>query len=326
MRLSDYDISSLKPEIPAETRRNWQSIVDLIANLADVPASLVMITNAPEHSVYLRNSSDTHPYKEGLTFTLNEKLYCDSVIRNGELVVEDACADPRWADNDDLEHGMSFYIGYPLRWPDQSIFGTICVLDRRKNPRALKFRRGLEEFARVIEADLSLLVEIERRKQLERALKDTLENTERRVLNRTRDLEESNAALKVLLRRVERSRDEYDAHFVAQIKGMVLPALTKLRTRVEDDPTATSYVQMVETNLSQITTDMSGHLLTVFEQLTPSEQDVAQLIIQGHSTKDIARVLSRGYSTIEFHRNNIRDKLGLRKSGKNLRTELMALR
>lgn len=326
MQLSEHDKCSYKPEIPIKTRRNWQNIVDLIADLANVPASLVMITNSPEHSVYLRNQSDAHPYREGLTFTLNEKLYCDAVIRRGELVVEDACADPRWSDNDDLEHGMSFYIGFPLRWPDNSIFGTICVLDRRKNPRALRFRRGLEEFARVIEADLALLVEIERRKHLEKALKDTLENTERRVLNRTRDLEETNAALTVLLRRVERSRDEYDAHFVAQIKGMVLPALTKLSARVESDPTAKSYVQMVETNLGQITAERSGRLLTVFEQLTPSEQDVAQLIIQGHSTKDIARVLSRGYSTIEFHRNNIRDKLGLRNSGKNLRTELMALR
>ena len=184
----------------------------------------------------------------------------------------------------------------------------------------------MAEFARIIEADLSLLVEIERRKHFEKALKDTLENTERRVLNRTRDLEESNAALTVLLRRVERSRDEYDAQFASQIKGMVLPALTKLRAIVADNPTAKSYVQIVETNLGQITTDMSGGTLKVFERLTPSEQEVAQLIIQGHSTKDIARVLSRGYSTIEFHRNNIRDKMGLRNSGKNLRTELMALR
>ena len=134
MQFSDEDTNNFRPEVPLETRRNWQNIVDLIADLANVPASLVMVTKVPEHSVFLRNQSDEHPYKEGLTFTLNEKLYCDSVIQHGELIVEDACSDPRWADNDDLEHGMSFYMGFPLRWPDQSIFGTICVLDRRKEP------------------------------------------------------------------------------------------------------------------------------------------------------------------------------------------------
>ena len=315
-----------KPSIPQQTRLNWQRIVDLIAELAEVPASLVMKTNAPEHSVFLRNQSDAHSYEEGLIFTLSDKLYCDTVIRNGELVVEDAYSDPRWSDNDDLEHGMSFYVGLPLRWPDHSIFGTICMLDRRTNRRALRFRRGLEEFARVIEADLALLTEIERRTALEKALKETLENTEKRVLQRTRDLEESNAALKVLLRSVERSRDEYDERFLTQIRGMVLPALSKLQARVEADPSAMCYLQMVEENLTDITANMSGRLMTVFDKLTPSEQDVAQLILQGQSTKDIARLMSRGYSTIEFHRNNIRDKLGLRKSGKNLRTELMALR
>ena len=55
------------------------------------------------------------------------------------------------------KNGMSFYIGYPLKWPDGEVFGTICVLDRRRNKRALLFREGLQEFARVIEADLVLL-------------------------------------------------------------------------------------------------------------------------------------------------------------------------
>ena len=324
MKASQHSFEGKKPRIPVETRQNWQRIVDLIAELAEVPASLVMKTDAPRHSVYLSNQSDAHPYKDGLTFTLSDKLYCDSVIKDGELVVEDARSDPRWADNDDLEHGMSFYVGYPLRWPDHSIFGTICVLDRHLNHRALRFQRALEEFARVIEADLFLLTEIEHRKSLEQELKETLENTEKRVLERTQDLEESNAALKVLLRSVENAREEYDQRFVAQIKGMVMPALTKLHARVDNDLTAKSYVQMVEENLAAISADMSGQLLSVFDQLTPAEQDVAQLIIQGHSTKDIARILSRGYSTIEFHRNNIRDKMGLRKSGKNLRTELIA--
>lgn len=326
MKASEHRFEGKKPSIPVEIRQNWQRIVDLIAELAEVPASLVIKTRAPKHSVYLSNKSDAHPYKEDLTFTLSDKLYCDSVIKHGELVVEDARMDPRWADNDDLEHGMSFYVGYPLRWPDHSTFGTICVLDQRLNRRALRFQRTLEEFARVIEADLSLLVEIEHRKSLEQSLKETLEDTEKRVLDRTQDLEESNAALKILLRNVEKAREEYDQRFVAQIKGMVMPALTKLHARVDNDPTAKSYIQIVEENLAAISVDMSGQLLSVFEQLTPSEQDVAQLIIQGHSTKNIARILSRGYSTIEFHRNNIRDKMGLRKSGKNLRTELMIRR
>lgn len=312
-------------EIPQQTLQNWQRIVDLIARLADVPASLVMRTQAQRHSVFVSNRTHDHPYEVGLAFTLNEKLYCHGVLEGGELTVEDAACDPHWADNDDMEHGMSFYIGFPLRWPDGEVFGTICMLDTRRNERALLFREGLQEFARVIEADLKLLVEVHARIELEEELQAMLGRLEGLVAERTSELEEANTALRVLLANVERARDEYDAKILQQIRGLVVPILAKLRTRLERDATASTYLEMLEDNLKSITASMSGQLTTVFEALTPSEQEIAQMVMRGQTTKDIARTLSREPSTIEFHRNNIRKKLGLRKSGQNLRSLLLSM-
>ena len=315
----------MKPAISQETIGKWQRIVDLIARVADVPASLVMRTHAPHHSVFVTSETEGNPYATGRRFRLNEKLYCYGVLqRDGELTVEDATCDPVWSDNDDMEHGMRFYIGYPLKWPDGSVFGTICVLDTRRNRRALLFREGLQEFARVIEADLELLVEIERRIALEAELQATLDQLEQRVATRTADLEEANTALRVLLNSVETSREEYDAKILRQIKGLVVPHLAKLRGRLDGDPAGRAYLELAEENLKSITSEMSGQLTTVFETLTPSEQEVAQLIMRGQTTKDIARTLSREPSTIEFHRNNIRAKLGLRRSGRNLRSLLLS--
>ncbi|MEM8956279.1 MAG: LuxR C-terminal-related transcriptional regulator [Pseudomonadota bacterium] len=312
-------------EIPQETLQNWQRIVDLIARLAEVPASLVMRTQAQRHSVFVSSRTQDHPYEVGLAFTLNEKLYCHGVLKEGDLTVEDATCDPRWADNDDMEHGMSFYIGFPLRWPDGAVFGTICMLDRRRNESALLFRDGLQEFARVIEADLKLLVEVRTRIELEEELQAMLGRLESLVAERTSELEEANTALRVLLANVEKARDEYDAKILQQIRGLVIPILAKLRTRLERDAAASTYLEMLEDNLKSITVSMSGQLTTVFEALTPSEQEVAQMIMRGQTTKDIARTLSREPSTIEFHRNNIRKKLGLRKSGQNLRSLLLSM-
>jgi c-di-GMP phosphodiesterase len=161
---------SAKPEISELTVAKWQRMVDLIADLAKVPASLIMNTTGAHHAVYVANRSDAHPYTVGQAFDLNEKLYCFGVLQNdGELCVEDALCDPRWHDNQDLDHGMTFYIGLPVKWPDGTVFGTICVLDRRRNKRALVFRTGLEEFSRIVEDDLALLVEIDQRKQAQAA-------------------------------------------------------------------------------------------------------------------------------------------------------------
>ncbi|WP_254429863.1 LuxR C-terminal-related transcriptional regulator [Ruegeria atlantica] len=316
----------MKPSISKETTKKWQRIVDLIARVADVPASLVMRTQEPYHSVFVTSKSERNPYTTGRRFTLNEKLYCYGVLQNdGELTVEDATCDPKWIDNDDMEHGMRFYIGYPLKWPDGSVFGTICVLDSRRNRRALLFREGLQEFARVIEADLELLIEIDRRIALEIELQATLDQLEQRVANRTEDLEEANTALRVLLGSVETSREEYDTRILRQIKGLVIPHLVKLRSRLEGDPAGRAYLELAEESLKSITSEMSGQLTTVFEMLTPTEQEIAQMIMRGQTTKDIAHTLSREPSTIEFHRNNIRSKLGLRRSGQNLRSLLLSM-
>lgn len=314
-----------QPEIPNETAENWQRIVNLIARLADVPASLVMRADDPHNIVFISNEEQTHPYKVGLRFTLNEKLYCYGVFKRGELVVEDAACDPDWADNDDMEYGMSFYVGYPLYWPDRRVFGTICVLDKKRNQKALMFRECLKEFARVIEADLKLLVEADVRAQLEHQLQDSLDQLENRVEERTTELEEANIALRVLLKSVEQSRDEYDQKILRQIKGLVAPFIAKLRARLKGNDAAIAYLDILEENLKSITSSMPDEMIGVFEILTPSEQDIALMIMRGQTTKEIARILSREPSTIEFHRNNIRKKLGLRKSGQSLRSKLLSI-
>lgn len=313
------------PDIPPETLTNWQRIVDLIARLADVPASLVMRRQAPFHSVHVSSAGACNPYVPGQRFVLSERLYCHGVMqRDGELVVEDALGEPDWADNDDLEHGMSFYIGYPLKWPDGQVFGTICVLDRRRNRRALMFREGLREFARVIEADLALLSEMERRRRLEQALQAALDQMEQRVARRTQELEEANTALRVLLVNLQDARADYDKMLARQITGLILPHLGKLRARLASDAATVLYLGLIEDNLAAIAPARGGGIARLLEGLTLTEREVAQMILQGLTTKQIARALSREASTIDFHRNNIRRKLGLTGSGQGLRALLMA--
>ena len=314
------------PNIPGEMIANWQRIIDLIAKLSDVPAGLVMRTHAPRHSVLVTSQTEGNPYEVGREFRLHEKLYCQGVFDNdGELIVQDATCEPRWCDNEDLEEGMSFYIGYPLKWPDGTVFGTICVLDRRRNKRALLFRDGLKEFARVIEADLVLLTEIDMRSRLELQLQETLDQLEKRVSERTHELEEANTALRVLLANVEQSRQEYDQQFLRQIKGLVMPHVSRLRLRLNGDPVALTYLELMENSLKAISASYSSKLATAFESLTPAELEIAQMVMRGQTTKEIAQTLARETSTVDFHRNNIRRKLGIHGKGQNLRSLLLSI-
>ncbi|NOE17365.1 GAF domain-containing protein [Ruegeria atlantica] len=314
------------PEIPQETLANWQQLVDLVAELADVPASLIMKTDAPDHAVLITSDHPENPYPVGLSFQLNPKLYCQGVLqRDGELVVEDAACDPDWADNDDLEHGMTFYIGLPLKWPDGSVFGTICVLDRKQNRRALLFREGLAQFARMVESDLALLQEVYLRRALEEKLNETLAQLETRVADRTRELQETNTALRVLLSSLDDERKGRDHEIVEQVRGRVLPYLEKVRTQLSGDEAQFVYLELAEKNLNEITASLSDKLTDAFAAMTPTEIEIAQMVMFGKTTKDIAKALSRETSTIDFHRNNIRRKLGLEGRSQNLRSHLLSI-
>ncbi len=319
-------MSQSKPKITPETLDKWQRVVNLISELANVPATLIMNTVGETHSVFVTSDTDTNPYQLKCKFNLNEKLYCYGVLENdGELLVEDATQSERWADNDDLEHGMTFYIGYPLKWPDGEVFGTICVLDRRTNKRALMFRKGLQEFCKVVEGDLAMLLEVKMRKDAQLQLQQTLQGLEQTIKNRTQDLEDANTALRVLLENVETSKNEVEARILHQIKGLVLPHISKLRHLDADHPLQSSYLELIQANLRNITTSLSSQMAETMDKLTPTEVEIAQMILLGRSTKEIASTLARGTSTIDFHRNNIRQKLGLRDRRKNLRQHLMSL-
>ena len=314
------------PEIPPETLSNWQRLVDLVARLADVPASLIMKTDDPRHAVLVTSDHPENPYPVGMEFRLHPKLYCQGVFeQDGELVVEDAACDPVWRGNEDMEHGMSFYIGLPLKWPDGQIFGTICVLDRNRNRRALLFREGLAQFARLVEQDLALLQEVYLRRVLEEKLNQTLGHLEARVGERTRELQEANTALRVLLTSVDEDRKARDEEILTQVRGMVLPYLDKLADHLGQQEPARSYLDLAQRNLTEITSAMSDKLSNAFSVMTPTEIEIAHMVMSGKTTKDIARTLSRETSTIDFHRNNIRRKLGLEGRDRNLRSHLLAI-
>jgi len=53
---------------------------------------------------------------------------------------------------------MISYYGLPIHWPSKEFFGTICVLDKKKNEYGEKYKALLAEFKEAIEADLKNLV------------------------------------------------------------------------------------------------------------------------------------------------------------------------
>lgn len=171
---------------------------------------------------------------------------------------------------------------------------------------------------------LGIVHDITERTRAEQALKSAYAEMEERVSERTRDLQEANIALKVILKGRDEDQKELQEKILFKINELIMPYVEKLKSGRMDDRQK-SYLEIIENNLSEVISPFtrSGSMLHL--TLSPTELQVANLIKLGKSTLDIADALTLSDKTIESHRNNIRKKLGIKNKRVNLRTYLLSL-
>ena len=103
-------------------------------------------------------------FKSKIGFNLSEtprdQSFCAYALHTPHelLVVPDATADPRFADNPlvTAPDGVRFYAGAPLRSPDGQVVGTLCVLDRVPRQLTAEQLGRLDDLARQISVRLAL--------------------------------------------------------------------------------------------------------------------------------------------------------------------------
>ncbi len=151
-----------------------------------------------------------------------------------------------------------------------------------------------------------------------------LRRREREIQAKSRNLEEMNTALKVLLKQRESDQSEMEDRVLANIKHLVIPYLGKLKSgRLGDKDRA--FVDVLESNLMSIISPFSQRLSSRFLNLTPKELQVATLVKEGRTSKEIAGLLDVSPGTIALYRNRIRKKLTVNGKKVNLQTYLASL-
>ena len=145
-------------EVPSEIVQKWQEIVNLLAEIIHVPAALVMKLEPPNINVFVSSRWSGNPYEKDEVACFDPGLYCERVIKSQQqLLVPDALQDEEWKSNPDVKLGMISYLGLPIAWPDGHIFGTICVLDDKRNAYSEPYRKFLLQCRDVLQTDLKLL-------------------------------------------------------------------------------------------------------------------------------------------------------------------------
>ena len=163
-------------------------------------------------------------------------------------------------------------------------------------------------------------VDITKRKAAQKVSKKRRKELE----TKSKELEEVNAALRVLLRKNEKDRIELQESVLSNVRHSIEPYIQKLK-KSNNNRTQRDILAVIEKNLEEIVSNTINTISKGYYNFTPREIQITNLIKIGKTTKEIAEIAGLSSRTVEFHRNNIRRKLQIKNKKINLRAYLLSL-
>lgn len=157
-----------------------------------------------------------------------------------------------------------------------------------------------------------------------RHMEDALKRKEEELRIESEQLGEANMALRALLRNREEDRKAMEKNIVNNIQKLILPYVQELR-KLDLNKSQSSYLDIIDANLQQVVNPFLQNISSRFTAFTPREIQIANLIKEGKTSKEIADFINTAPRSVEFHRNNIRRKVGLKGKKTNLRSFLLSL-
>ena len=149
-----------------------------------------------------------------------------------------------------------------------------------------------------------------------------LQETNQQLTLEREALQESNTAMRIVLARIEQEKQEIYRDINMNVEKILMPILQALGSQLS--PSQKKYVEMLRTNLEEITSPFVNQMSRSYQSLTPIEIGICNMIRNGIQTKEIAEARGVSVATINRHRENIRRKLNITNQDINLATFLQS--
>lgn len=140
---------------------------------------------------------------------------------------------------------------------------------------------------------------------------------------KSKNLEESNIALKVLIEHQTQNIKNSENNILENVKTLVFPYIEKLKFSSLDENHNT-LLNIIETNLSEILKPFTIKLTNKAINFSQAEVRVAKMVKEGRTAKEIADILNISVNTAKEHNSQIRKKLGIKRKKINLRSYLQS--
>ena len=139
--------------IPLNFAESWQNIVNLISDLENVKAALILEISEEYIEILASSENEDNPYEAGEKRHMENDLYFEPVIRNrAELIISNALSNEKWKERVSANKGMISCICLPIFLINGESFGELCILDDQvhkyteNNIQLLKYFRELIQY------------------------------------------------------------------------------------------------------------------------------------------------------------------------------------
>ena len=149
-----------------------------------------------------------------------------------------------------------------------------------------------------------------------------LQESNRQLMLERQALQEANTALRTVLSRIEHEKQEIYYDIKTNVDKVLIPILHALVPQLS--PSQRNYVDLLQTNLEEITSPFINQLALAYQAMTPTETAICNMIRIGMRTKEIAETRGISEATVNRHREKIRRKLKITNQNVNLATLLQS--
>ncbi|RCW82539.1 PAS domain S-box-containing protein [Halanaerobium sp. DL-01] len=167
-------------KIPVKIQDKWQNIVNILVRTAGSTDALITRFEPPFLDVFKAGDNIENIFKEGMRTKLSGH-YCEAVIKNEKKVmIVNALENSKWKDSIDAQAGINAYLGYPLKWADGKIFGTLCIYDKKTHHFSENTQEIMLQFKELIESHLEIIdknIEIKRANEIIKKKNDKYDDT-----------------------------------------------------------------------------------------------------------------------------------------------------